>query len=612
MFLRFFPVQKYRTLRLKVSEYLQMFFWLVGDVFSYAGWRNLRIIFSGAIQLAGKFAAMGVMYYFINIIETDSQASVFGVPLPGPDSPELLGLGVLGMVICLVIAAIFRFETRRQSLRIGRQYEEFCSRRIFVQMTRLPHPEAQWAEEQVASGEVTVYQNNTRVCGRVAAELVGATPALAGFVISSIVLIVIDAGLTATISMLAALVLMCQYPVNRKAAWISQVLDDHRKGYARRIKSLTKILRHASIPLSMDSPVLNRTFEDESVRAVLDGVTRRRRMSTEAGLVSELGAALILASLLVIIGTGLIEGTRSWSEAVVYLAALRYMLRDFANTSKVPVSINRFYVQINQLFVFYRSASKALASEIDPSAEPFEQVQFDIPKYEDGEDPLFAQAGRVVAFLGPRRSSHTVGGILLAAQVAPANGLRELPIQIDTMLIDPGTSLRNSLALPKTLSDSDAADTLQDFAPEGEALDWATPGWLDQTPDKPWDEVLPIWAIYALQALAALQRQHPLIVVNGSVLEDLGARWSEALKQHLEGGVLFLVHRKPKHVGACGETAVIVSDGEAARAWIAWDGSDEGQDLLVSAYEKYAEDLPLPPGVSVDDLLDEDEDDEPI
>ena len=118
LFLRLFPVQRIRTLRLKVSEYLQMFFWLVGDVFSQAGWRSLRIVLSGALHLAGKFSAMGVMYYFINIIETGSQATLFGVALPGPDSPELLALGVAGMLICLVIAAVFKFEIRRQSLHL--------------------------------------------------------------------------------------------------------------------------------------------------------------------------------------------------------------------------------------------------------------------------------------------------------------------------------------------------------------------------------------------------------------------------------------------------------------------------------------------------------------
>jgi hypothetical protein len=333
-------------------------------------------------------------------------------------------------------------------------------------------------------------------------------------------------------------------------------------------------------------------------------------MSAEAGLVTDLGSGLILAAILVIMGTGLIEGTRSWSEAVVYLAALRYTLKDFANTIKVPVSINRFYVQINGLFVFNRSASKALESDIDPTSEPFEQVQFDIPKYDDGADPLFAEAGAVLGFLVPRGGKFTVGGILLGAQIAPATGLRELPIQIDTMLIDPGISLRTSLGLPKDLSDSDAQATLSAFAPEGDSLDWAKPGWLDHKPEEPWDEVLPIWAIYALQALAALQRGHRLILVSGNAFDDLGTRWSDALKDHLSGGVLILTCRRVKQIGSRGETAVIVSDGEAARAWIDWDDSEHSQNLLASAFEEFAGDQALPPGVSEEDLLDEDEDDE--
>ena len=78
----------------------------------------------------------------------------------------------------------------------------------------------------------------------------------------------------------------------------------------------------------------------------------------------------------------------------------------------------------------------------------------------------------------------------------------------------------------------------------------------------------------------------------------------------LDDGILILVCRRVKQVGSQGETAVIVSDGQAARTWVEWDGSDESRNALESAYDKFAEEQYVLPGVAEDDLLDADDDED--
>ncbi len=604
-------LKKARPLAEKVRNYGAMFFWLLSDVYSHFRWRSLRVLLSSALYLCAKFAAVGVMYYLIDSLENKRQDVILGVTLPSPDSPALLALGLGGMLVCLFVAAGLSFELTRLCLAMGRQYEEFCAKRTLMLMSWLPHHAAAWATDEVKSGRVSSQISYARMCGRVAAQLGEAIPALVGFAIASIILLVIDPGLTVIIALLGFLAFIAQYPANRRAVRANRLLHENRRASSRHLKAALSNFREAPAPISMDSSVLKRPLLNDSVQATLGAMVLRRRVSSEAKLASEFGNGLILAVVLFIIGAGIMEGSRSWGEAVVYLAALRFALRDFGSTMRMPVSINRFYIEMVSLHAFTSSASKAVNASDETAAKPFEQVCFDLPAVDGALGALTAEAGACLAVVVPRKARPAVPIMLYEAQKALPNDTPRRVVPIDTMLIDPLVPLRASLAVPQSLEASQLAASLEAFAPEGEVMDWATQDWLDRTPEEPWDTVLPEWAIYALQALAAIARGQRLIMIRARIFDDMDARWRDALKACIADGLLILLHNKIGSLGSHGEKTVILCNTKGAREWAEWDDSSETRSLLEEAYARITgEEAQQTAGAVDTEILDDEDEDE--
>jgi hypothetical protein len=201
--------------------------------------------------------------------------------------------------------------------------------------------------------------------------------------------------------------------------------------------------------------------------------------------------------------------------------------------------------------------------------------------------------------------------MLYEAQKAPPNNTPRRVVPIDTMLIDPLVPLRASLVLPQNLEASQLAAFLEAFAPEGEVMDWATADWLDRAPEEPWDTVLPEWAVYALQALAAVARGQSLIMIRARIFDDMDARWREALKACLADGLLILLHNKIDSVGSHGEKTVILCNTEDAKEWAEWDDSSETRSLLEEAYARItAEEAPQTAEAMDTKILDDEDDDD--
>jgi hypothetical protein len=574
--------------RRQARDYAMLIAWFLHDLLAHYRWRSLRLIATGGGRLGVRYAAMGVLYVFIRQFEEKTPLSLFGFELPGPETPGFVVLGLGLGVLLLMAAASLRYELRNRAIVIGSEYEEICLRRLFMLAGRLPHPRAPEASRVAAAGHLAHYIGYARQCGVLARQLGLSLPAVASVVIAAVLLIAIDPGLTGTIALIALVGLALQYPANRRAAKASVAFEDHNPRANLQIRDLFRELRSAPLPLSVDSPVLDRLFGGGSVRKARKGFSTRVLAVEQAGLASELGGTLILGGCLLTLIFGILEGELTFAHVALYIGVMRYLLKDFVRLSRAFAMINRFHEQINRYVAFVRSAEKAHERPAAHSPRRPEVVTFAVPELEGGNNSLEVGPRSVLALLAPQRPNVSLPGMLVAA----LGSLKQCdclpPTQVGGKLIEPAVPLRDSLALPKTVDGQRLVEDLADFAPQRQTVEWAGPGWLDHEPKRPWDQVLPGWAILALQALAARERGHGIIMIEARSLEAMGEEWWRAFKSQLSERIVFLVYHEVEGVGERGETAAILCDCESARNWVSLQTEEDLRPRLEAAFAELA------------------------
>src|SRR5918994_1182443 len=152
------PQRKLRKHLDRASEYARTAGWLIRDFFGAAGWQVLPVIGCGFAHIGLKFAAMGAIYLCVKALSEEAPVAIPGVAL-------------------LIGTAFFRYQVRRRSISLGREYEEYCARRIVLLASRLPHPRAAVASRIVRAGSLHQYPGYARFGGMAVRQMNHLPPA---------------------------------------------------------------------------------------------------------------------------------------------------------------------------------------------------------------------------------------------------------------------------------------------------------------------------------------------------------------------------------------------------------------------------------------------------
>jgi ABC-type multidrug transport system fused ATPase/permease subunit len=442
----------------QARRYVAVFGWLLKDSMRSEP-RHWRIIVVATIvSLAANVGAVGVIYWYVRLLESDASTEILGMSLVARDSSELLFVTVVGLVSLLLLYATSQYIARSRAIRASRLFEERCSRKALAVSGGLPDPRAHRAEEVLADSKlihlVTMY---ARYCGMAVRLLANGIGALLVFLASLAVLFWLDLGMTLVVVAVGVAIVAAQYPAVKAAAGAGKRWADTRKTVNRRVSQLLRRLntipRHSL--LAEPDPATGRLFESLEVRQNLDAWEGRLRSIDRSTLTMQIGGGLLLGGLILFIGLSFIQGEQDWAALLVYVTMLRLLLANLTSVFRALTGVSRFYPQIQSYRDFTRSATLAcVASTLDPeaAAEPF--LEIDAVDAAGLARRLLLRRGQIYAIMAPPGyGKDLLAYIARSAQAALDGSAKKLTWTMDLVTEPPSAEL---LAVRHSPGDDDA------------------------------------------------------------------------------------------------------------------------------------------------------------
>ena len=537
--------------------------WLLRDFFGFLKWRSLAITVTGMASVGVKFGAAGLLYAFVDALAEQETLQVPGFPEVSVNLREFFVLGVILGLTLMAVSTALKFQVRLIAIRAARQYEEYCTRRFINLASRLPHPNADWATAVYKAQPLQPLFSSVRATALLARGLTRLLPSLISFCLACLVLIWLNPATTATLAVVALLVILVQYPLNNRAARASAKTEQHRREASQCLGQLLNQLRRGPLPLAQDGAVLNSLFERRGpLGRDLETHSRRFDGGVLALMVSRLGTHILLGMALLALGLDIIAGRQSWADVAVYVAFVQFALSDFLAFGKLLSYVSKHYGPVGRYMKFVRSASQAPVPARADAATLAPPV-LRVPAI-DGTEASFRPAeGDTVAVFIPPRATPFPMMFLDALDVAAPTGLM-CPAWIDASVLDQGVSLAENLALPAGTDGGSIERAVKSFGPEA-AMPLA-PGWLNRTPAD-LRHGLPDWSVCALKVVAARERGQASIALQASLFAALPEKWRAACQQTLGHGVLFVLHADPALIGRFSERAVLLGDADGLLCW---------------------------------------------
>jgi hypothetical protein len=361
------------------------------------------------------------------------------------------------------------------------------------------------------------------------------------------------------------------------------------------------------MPLAPSGAILDQLFRSGQVRANIDSFTARATEAEQAALVSRISSSLLLGAALILLGIDIVQGERTWASVAAYAAAVRFALSDFESVCKLASGVTKYHAQIANHREFVVDALPCLRDGAE-EGEIAWPIKLRVAGLHDSNQPLVVRRGDVLAVVMPGSARSLLPAMFEDAIEPPATDARvPRPVLVDSDLLAPDLKLRANFGVPPDVDEAAVEQALAPFAPEGEDLSLAPPGWLDRSLDELGS--LPRWLLAGLHVLSVRARQRPLVAMDLSQFAPMSEGWREACRSALADRVFILIHPRPSAVGKHGEQSAILCDGTALRGWL--PVTDRGSREIVEQF--YAQIVPAPAddpfGRPVDDQ-DEDEDDE--
>jgi hypothetical protein len=245
----------------------------------------------------------------------------------------------------------------------------------------------------------------------------------------------------------------------------------------------------------------------------------------------------------------------------VCAAAVRFALSDFVSVCKLASGVTKYHQQIAYHREFVVDASPCLGAARDEAEDVSWPITLKVPGLHDPSQRLVVGRGDVLAVVAPGHSRWLLPAMFEDAMKLPPGHARLLrPVLVESDLLAPDLELRANLGLPMDLDEAGVAEALAPFAPDGDDLGQAPPGWLDRSLDELGP--VPSWLLAALHVLAVRARRRSLVAMDLSQFAPMPKRWRDACRSTLADCVFILIHPRP---GAAGPVSGRRSSAMAAR-----------------------------------------------
>uniref|UniRef100_UPI0025B98123 hypothetical protein n=1 Tax=Desulfonatronospira sp. TaxID=1962951 RepID=UPI0025B98123 len=268
---------------------------------------------------------------------------------------SLLGLGSTAVVIVLLLSALCIYFSRRSILRLGREYEEFCGKRVFYLLGQNTD-----IFSNVENGAATdsylfrLVKGDSRFAGRVLRMLLSLIIPGLTLVVAGTVLIYLETYLTLLIAVLASVFAYYQIKVSKDAAKHSMRFEKLAPAAGREYRGM---LQHCKQQICQDKNqgLVERMFAKGPVKNQLDSYEGRLRAVEKSRLISGIFMAVILGLIILVMGTGIVREGQGWGRLLIYVVALRFAMTNLQTVFSTITAINRFYPQVRRYSLFVQS-----------------------------------------------------------------------------------------------------------------------------------------------------------------------------------------------------------------------------------------------------------------
>ena len=547
------------------TRYASFLRWLLPDSMWRTRWLTLAILATGFLGVTFQVQVFAMIIYYARHFSSGEIISLAGRTLDPRSSTGLLAGGSLAVAVLLILSALCVYFSRRSILRMGREYEEFCSKRVFYLLGL--NTDVFSATDETAIGDSYLFRlvkSDSRFAGRVLRMLLSLIIPGITLAVAVAVLFYLEASLTLIIAILACVFLLYQYRVSKEAAGHSIRFEKLAPAAGREYKGLIEHFKQQSTPDESRGQV-ELAFARGPVKKQLDAYEGRLRAVEKSRLVSGLFMALVLGLIMLIMGASIIREGAGWGRLLIYVVALRFAMTNLQNSFAIMTSVNRFYPQVHRYFLFVQSLRHDDQTEY-PVPEQYE-LQVGKCPIVGSEDRLVVGRGGRLAFVTPLKlNRYTLAVVtkgMLGEDEQTFKGALYSMRFATTGHSSPGMSLRRALGLNAKAQ----WDDLKSWFPDEELWQLAREK-LPESEDKEispktWDTVEPKIK-FALSLISALNSDCRWALIDAKALSLLDVEYAKFYLDLLREKIVVLVFNENLfRIGAYGEDAVAVVGEEA-------------------------------------------------
>jgi len=529
-----------------------------------------KTVMASGAGLLCQLAALGIVFAYAKALESDKTITLLGYVFSARSSVTLLIAAALSGFLLLVMFAILDYVSTIDSIKLRRRYEEFCSKRVYVLTSRLPHPSSpkanrMLAEETLGNG----VRKDARYCGRLLKFLLNAILPLGSIVVYTIALFYISVLFSSIIFLLLSISLIFLYKINTAAAQTSHLTERHASTASSEGRRLLRRTSESAAPINYTDKAMTYIFSDGAVGRYLDIFFSRFVIKGKSRLTINILTAFSMLSVILFAGTVLILGKWSWSIFIAYLVVLRYFLTSLGKIGSIMTQTSRIYPQIRRYYEFVSDAEKVTteASVLSDGST----ISLSIPSLVNEQEKVVLQTGKPTFLIHPGSVDRSLVSQL---QIQTIQDLDKGSVlywfigNADCL----GSSLREFQGFPSTLTDIELRYELATLL-DGKNGKEILPVSLDDILTEECFAAISPDVMQALSILSAIYSKRHAIVLREKDLTVLPDHSPSGLPYALSNRVVIVaINSMPTMVDMDDDTIVLVSNGKQLVYWctIGW------------------------------------------
>src|SRR3972149_3158667 len=533
-------------------------------------------------QFLSQVAALALVFAYANSFEVDRSLTVFGYSIPIRTSLLLLIATALIGFLLLVISAFLAYKSKTNSLKLRRLYEEFCFKRFFVLVSRLPHPATSNLNRLLAEKDLLREGKlEAKFCGQLLELLLTLTVPLTTLVVFIIVLFYLSVLFSSLIVIFSIISLFFLYRINVKAAETSLLTEQYSPKATSEKRNLLKRIFELAPPIDYANRFLTDIFAVGKVRNHRDVFFGRYILEEKTRLVINIMTAISILAIILIAGMGILFGKWSWSILLAYLVSLRYFLTSLMQVGRIITKMSRKYPQIKRYYEFVEEANIAPIQRVQQYTKS--DISLSIPSLENNnEEVVILKPGMKVLLAHPGSVDRRLVTLFYNRTIIENDGQFPLYWFIGDVQCE-GNTLRESFGFPEDLTNNKFAMDIRSFLPE-EDMEVLNIVGLDSTITNENIDMITQQTISVIRLLAAIYSKRPVILIKEENLSTLFQINAKAFREAVSDRIVIVARDDNKSFlnGIDDLKTVIISNGSELIGWCSTEWLAKNPEILIS------------------------------